>query len=223
MLRLVMVVLFFLATPIMADDIREQAAAKFGQDWVNDIDSWAISVNDNVPGVKPHQRQAPTGLQNYLDPEHWVNRYLAEKQGQNPAYVNEAKPKLSILVSMSMADESIQQWAKQADEANAQLVLNGFVDNDLIKTQRKAMQLFAKQKVGGFVINPKAFEELGIDRVPAVVIDVSPVCLSEHCPKTVDVVFGNMGLWEALKVLSEKGQPEVSTYAQSILQKTGRV
>jgi type-F conjugative transfer system pilin assembly protein TrbC len=228
MLRLV-VILLFISSGAFASNLKDEAQIRadavqdFGQEWVEDIESWMNGVNDNVAQIRPHQTGEPTPLTDYLDPGHWVNRYLEQKQGNHPYYTEKGKPKVQILVSMSMPSDSVRQWARQANEVKAPLVMRGLVENSFTKTTKKAMELFMNQQVGGFSIDPKQFETLGIDRVPAVVIDVSPICLKEPCEQIFDVVYGNMGLWEALSVLSNKGQPEVQVYAKQLLQQANRL
>lgn len=127
--------------------------------------------------------------------------------------INESEPikkreRLIVFISSSMSDQSIQQWARQAKIMGAELVLRGFINNDFKQTVDFAQRLFVKQKIGGFNIDPFLFKKYAVESVPLVVLDVGGV---------VDFVSGDIGLIEALKIISEKGENKV--YAKNILAK----
>ena len=124
------------------------------------------------------------------------------------APVIEKKDRIIIFISASMSEQSILQWAKQADLLDAELVMRGFIDNDFKQTVLFAQRLFVKERVGGFNIDPFLFKKYAIEIVPTVVLDVAG---------TVDIVAGDMGLIEALKIISEQG--ENKQHARNILSK----
>ena len=73
-----------------------------------------------------------------------------------------------VFVSSSMPLKSIIQWSKQSNKIGAQMVLNGFIDNDFSKTISFMKKI--NELVGGvsFSIDPEAFERNKITKVPAV-------------------------------------------------------
>lgn len=115
-------------------------------------------------------------------------------------------PKLIVFVSTSMSRTSLQQWASQAELLGAELVIRGFVNNSFKETIILAQELFSKEKVGGFNIDPFKFKKYKIDVVPTVVLEVGESC---------DYVRGDIGLIEALKTIGNKG--ENSSEAQNYL------
>lgn len=139
-----------------------------------------------------------------------INAKLQEQElinNQFPQYkAKDNRPEILIFISLSMSDISIKQWASQADKLGAKLVLRGFVNNSFKQTVRAAHRLFVKDNLGGFTIDPFAFEKYQIKTVPAVVLDADD---------RFDVVFGNIGLIEALKIIQNEG--ENGSYAQEYL------
>lgn len=105
-------------------------------------------------------------------------------------------PRLMVFISTSMPEKSIKQWAKQADLLGAEMVIRGFVNNSFKETIILAQQLFGSDKVGGFNIDPFKFKQYDIESVPAVVLEVKG---------NIDIVKGDIGLIEALKVMKSKG------------------
>lgn len=139
---------------------------------INDIESFARDVNAK-----------------FNNTEMVANHFLEYQE-------NSGAPQILIFISFSMSDTSIRQWAVQAEQLGAKLVLRGFVGNSFKETVVAAHRLFAKDNLGGFIIDPFAFQKYQIQTVPAVVAEVD----GEY-----DVVFGDIGLFEALKIIKAKG------------------
>lgn len=139
---------------------------------INDIESFARDVNAKFNNTE------------------MVANHLLEYQE------NSGAPQILIFISFSMSDTSIKQWAAQAEQFGAKLVLRGFVGNSFKETVMAAHRLFAKDNLGGFIIDPFAFQKYQIQTVPAVVVEID----GEY-----DVVFGDIGLFEALKIIKAKG------------------
>lgn len=118
----------------------------------------------------------------------------AFKESAQQSQVNGSQ--LIVFISSSMPDKSIKQWAKQADLLGAELVIRGFVNNSFKETVMLAQELFERDKVGGFNIDPLKFKQYDINVVPVVVLDVAG---------KVDMVQGDIGLIEALKIIQMKG------------------
>ena len=131
-------------------------------------------------------------------------------QGAQQELQNEAKSaQLIVFISTSMSKTSIKQWAVQADLLGAELVIRGFINNSFKDTVLLAQELFAQDNVGGFNVDPLKFKSYDIQIVPAVVLDVGG---------KVDLVQGDIGLIEALKIIKAKGENagEVQNYLLKI-------
>ena len=117
--------------------------------------------------------------------------------------------KLIVFISTSMSKTSIKQWAVQADLLGAELVIRGFINNSFKDTVLLAQELFDQDNVGGFNVDPLKFKTYDIQIVPAVVLDVGG---------KVDLVQGDIGLIEALKIIKAKGENagEVQNYLLKI-------
>lgn len=116
-----------------------------------------------------------------------------------------------VFASSSMPTASLQQWFAQAQLMGAVIVLRGFFHQSLQET-RTWLKLFLSQQKDqpfGIEINPVAFEAYGIKQVPAVLVTEKVVqCVSnDDCQiPAFDVIYGNMALAQALKIISEKGE-----------------
>lgn len=131
------------------------------------------------------------------------------QEGAQQELQNEAKSaKLIVFISTSMSKNSIKQWAVQADLLGAELVIRGFINNSFKDTVLLAQELFAQDNVGGFNVDPLKFKSYDIQTVPAVVLDAGG---------KVDLVQGDIGLIEALKLIQAKGENSVE--AQNYLSK----
>jgi len=137
-----------------------------------------------------------------------INESLAQNLPVNETLPTKKRERLMVFISSSMSDQSIKQWAKQAKTLDAELVLRGFINNDFKQTVDFAQRLFLKDKIGGFNIDPFLFKKYAVEAVPLVVLDIGGV---------VDSVAGDIGLFEALKIISERGENRL--YAKNILAK----
>lgn len=117
-----------------------------------------------------------------------------------------------VAVSLAMPRDSLRQLLADAQKAGAVLVIRGFVDGSFRKTQRLILSTFGQGEDGGILIDPRVFQQYGIDRVPAFIAAPVPVESCEdgglQCERTAvpfDVVKGNISLAAALGLLAEKG------------------
>lgn len=124
--------------------------------------------------------------------QHFNNHDLLKEKGPQS---NNAK--LMVFISSSMSSKSIQQWAQQVQGLGATLVIRGFVNNSLKETIVWAQEMFNKDNVGGFVVDPFKFKKYAIEIVPTVVLETDI---------GVDYVRGDIGLIEALKIIRDKGE-----------------
>ncbi len=134
---------------------------------------------------------------------------LLQESAQQEQQVQAKSAQLIVFISTSMSKTSIKQWAVQADLLGAELVIRGFINNSFKDTVLLAQELFAKDNVGGFNVDPLKFKSYDIQVVPAVVLDVGG---------KVDLVQGDIGLIEALKIIQKSGENarEVQNYLSKI-------
>ncbi|MEM2160761.1 MAG: type-F conjugative transfer system pilin assembly protein TrbC [Candidatus Nitrosotenuis sp.] len=143
-----------------------------------------------------------------------------------PDQFDQQQGKVLIFVSASMSQTSLNQWFEQARLIDASIILRGFVHNSLQETREWLKPIIEQQKnyQGGIEINPVAFESYGITQVPAVVVAAGKVqCISnDNCLiPAYDVIFGNMTLEKALKIISEKGESGSLIAKQKLMQLKG--
>ena len=166
-----LIILFCLSVSVAyaetTEQMRDKAIQRFGKEWVTDIESWGSTLQEKMPSIKPYQPRK-CGNSNRLDPFEAVDRFMDLNGKSNPEII---KPEVLVFVSTSMADRSLQQWARQADKIKATLVLRGFINNSLKETIKVTERIFGQQNVGGFSIDPEKFKEFNISKVPAVVVD----------------------------------------------------
>ncbi len=163
----------------------------------NEVSRLAIQAEKNA--------QAPD-IQAYIQQlkNHSVNTDNASA-GNRP----DTSGQILIFVSSSMPQTSLVQWMQQAQRIKAALIIRGFVNNSVPDTKNWVRQLMEQNnKKGGVQINPVAFERFAIQQVPAVVATTRTL----QCPPGMscmtppfDVVYGNVSLTQALKILSEQG------------------
>jgi type-F conjugative transfer system pilin assembly protein TrbC len=106
-----------------------------------------------------------------------------------------------------MPEMSIKQWLQQAEKANAQVYLRGFVENSFKKTINRAT-LVIKDNSQGFLLDPKEFEKHKIEKVPAVVFvddNQEPI-----------TVYGDMGLLPAAQLVATRAE---SKSAKEVIEK----
>lgn len=105
--------------------------------------------------------------------------------------------KTLVFVSFSMPETSLRQWLSDAHKIGASVVIRGLKNNSFKETAEKIIKLLDKTNQGGLEINPLVFREYHIAKVPAVVV----VDESLH---NFDIVYGNVSLEYALKIIADK-------------------
>lgn len=93
-----------------------------------------------------------------------------------------------IFISFSMPKTSIKQWIEQADKANVQVYLRGFVKDSFKQTVIESSEIISESSPG-FILDPKMFDKFKIEKVPAVVFEEKG-----HEPI---IVYGDIGLLAA--------------------------
>ena len=133
----------------------------------------------------------------------------------------QTKPGMMIFVSLGMPAIALRQIAEQAHHYGIPVMIQGFVENDLRKTQQRILEILQpknqKPIMGGYVIDPNWFKRYRIKQVPAFVVtsQIAP-CEREYCSQEhYDILHGNISVQHALEILSSKG--ELSSIARKIL------
>ena len=117
-----------------------------------------------------------------------------------------------VFTSLSVPAASWTQWASQAAQIGAPLVLRGVGEGGMRTTVKRIGERIGGAKVG-IAIDPRLFRLFGIARVPAVAVVPGgvPACASRGCSDDPapphDVVAGNIGLVAALEAVAAEGGP----------------
>lgn len=122
-----------------------------------------------------------------------------------------------IFASFSMPKESLKVLSNQAKQVGAPIIMRGLVNNSFKETVKKLTEFNLLQT--GIQIDPLLFKRFDIQKVPAVVVTNKIACpLNQTCLAQFDVLYGNIPLAYALKVIVNRNDP-VSYFAVDALQK----
>ena len=125
----------------------------------------------------------------------------------NEAFSSKPKYDLLIMASLSMPKEALIRLAEQAQRAHATFIFRGLSGNSMTK-----MSQDVRNAMGGvpasIVINPPAFKQFSVTRVPAIVIATHQAgnVLESGCSKaqTYVKVSGDVSLDYALDYIERK-------------------
>lgn len=128
-----------------------------------------------------------------------------------------------LLVSFSIPNALLFSLADEASSYGIPLIIKGLKEDDFKKTVNtfyKLNQKASKEHFNfeGIAIDPFYFQELHIEKVPALVLIERPIQCTPHttCPaQKFDVVYGNSKISNALELIRDKG--ELKTFAKYIL------
>ena len=115
-----------------------------------------------------------------------------------------------VFTSLSVPAASWRQWAREATNTGAPLVLRGVGAGGLRETVKEIGERLGGAEAG-VAIDPRLFRLFGVTRVPvvAVVPGGVPPCRSRSCaddpPPPHDRVTGNIGLVSALEAIADEG------------------
>ena len=189
-------------------------------------------VNDYIKQVKKQKKEILSTYSkqdlNYIVDKatHKSQAYaqLAKDLGrsayENNPYINgQDKPKLPedgviIFASFSMSTDNIHQLLQASYKYQIPVVIRGFVNGSLPKTEKMLMKAmhYGKndQSKVGVAINPLWFREFNIKAVPAFVSFHRPLdCMNpdEVCKgERYDIVKGNIPVASALDILATRGK-----------------
>ena len=153
--------------------------------------------------------------------ESLIERLKAEaRQSSNK---NEQVVDTMLFVSFSMPKSLLFGLADEASRFGIPLIIKGLKEDDFKKTVDtfyKLNQKASKERLNfeGISIDPFWFQELHIEKVPALVVIKRPSTCMPHTPcplQKFDVVYGNSKVVDSLKLIAQKG--ELRDVAQRIL------
>lgn len=204
------------------------------EDLVNQAQARADAMKGTLTGLDPqstieraeqYQRDAQAlssgnrdrlrkGL-SFLAPEYQADPYLAD------APISDGV--IYVAVSLSMPKASLRQLARDAEKAQAVLVIRGLLDGSFTKTQAALKGVFVEGEPAGLIIDPRVFQQYHVERVPSFISatdEVQPCDEGLDCNRPdvpFDVVRGNVSLAQALHLLADKGNaaPDVARRALS--------
>lgn len=102
--------------------------------------------------------------------------------------------KIYIFISFSMPDAALKNYASEAEQLGAILVMRGLKNNSFFETKTKADELAIM-----FNIDPNLFEKYQITSVPAIVIDNN----LEQNQGQIKKLTGHISLSDALQIMKE--------------------
>lgn len=127
-----------------------------------------------------------------------------------------------VFISLSLPDALILQLCDGAARYHMPVIIRGLVDNNMPATLKRLQGIAKaakkkKMQFKGIAIDPVWFSAFHINRVPAVLVTKRPAgCLAQQqCPhQPFDVIYGTLGIKEALQSLARNGQDAPSVARQ---------
>ena len=144
-------------------------------------------------------------------------------QARQSSNKNEQIVDTMLFVSFSMPKSLLFGLADEGSRFGIPLIIKGLKEDDFKKTVDtfyKLNQKASKERLNfeGISIDPFWFQELHIEKVPALVVIKRPSTCMPHTPcplQKFDVVYGNSKVVDSLKLIAQKG--ELRDVAQRIL------
>lgn len=131
---------------------------------------------------------------------------------------------LLIFVSLGMPEAALKALIKQADHLGIPVLIQGLLPGGFMATVNSMMTLITPEKkdqtpTGGMVIEPNWFKHFGITQVPAFVMTEALIpCITKDCNiAEYDVLYGNISLYDALRLFAQKGSPAFQVKAHGLL------
>ncbi len=172
-----------------------------------DLGEWTRSIMDRAL-----KRAGETAGQTVPEgSKHDVTVLPAERHAESFAARRPASAEVLIFTSLSVPATSWRQWARDAVQTGAPLVLRGVASEGLRRTAADIRARLGNHEAG-IAIDPRLFRLFDIERVPAVVVVPGgvPTCESRGCsddlPPPHDVIAGNIGLIAAMEAIASEGE-----------------
>lgn len=182
-----------------------QKAQQQSRSVLNSIpDANTVQQQFGVVGI-PHVEQVPAPISTAKTD---IAELARQFQGTGTATLSSTpKYDLLIMASLSMPREALKRLAEQAQRAHATFIFRGLSGNSMTQMSRDV-----RNAMGGvpasIVINPPAFKQFSVTRVPAIVIATHQAgnVLESGCSKaqTYVKVSGDVSLDYALDYIERK-------------------
>ncbi len=144
----------------------------------------------------------------------------------SPTLPGADEPRLIVFISLSMPEATLARLVDQAARARAQLLLRGLTEGSLPRTAARIQQLIGTRPVA-VQIDPRAFDQYAIQRVPAFVLaragTQNTACSGGQCARSDDhvVAAGDVSLDYALAHF-QRSAPAFAKDAGRFLTRLGR-
>ena len=185
---------------------RDLAAEVLGKAGDGDLGAWSRSIVERALGrAGEASRQSVPG-----SAERNATPLPAERHAGAFAQGRANTAEVLIFTSLSVPAASWRQWASEAAQTGAPLVLRGVGESGLPGTAKRIGARLGGAEAG-VAIDPRLFRLFGVTRVPAVVVVPGgvPPCRSRGCADDPapphDRVSGNIGLAAALEAVAGEG------------------
>lgn len=149
---------------------------------------------------------------------------LAHQFGKPPVLpINAATHDLMVFVSFSMPPESLERIVVQSEKTGAHIVFRGFKGDKMMEMSKHVARLIGERRVE-VSVNPPAFTQFKVTRVPALVI-AQPNAgeqMTGGCAQTARFVkvTGDVGQDYALDLI-ERTSPQFAQAAQAFNRRIG--
>lgn len=132
--------------------------------------------------------------------------------------------KVIVFASFAMPAPSLRQVMEDASRYQAQVVMRGFVENSVFRTEAALSAVFNDlADAPGFAIDPTLFQRFKVEAVPVYVVLDEPLspCETQGCggdaPPRHDRISGNIELGTALELVA-RAEGDAQAAAKSLLQ-----
>lgn len=147
-----------------------------------------------------------------------------DDQAADDAKPNYDAAKVIVFASFAMPAPSLRQVMEDAARYQAQVVMRGFVENSVFKTEAALSAVFGDlADAPGFAIDPTLFQRFKVEAVPVYVVLEEPLspCETQGCggdaPPRHDRISGNIELGTALELVA-RAEGDAQAAAKSLLQ-----
>ena len=185
----------------LVDEVLGKAGSDALGDWTRSIldralDRAGAAARQTMPGGFTETAPLPV--------ERHAERFAEDAAGRG------GTAEVLVFTSLSVPAASWRQWAHDAANTAAPLVLRGVGAGGLRETVKRIGERLGGAEAG-VAIDPRLFHLFGVTRVPAVAVVPGgvPPCRSRGCANDPapphDLVTGNIGLAAALQAVADEG------------------
>jgi type-F conjugative transfer system pilin assembly protein TrbC len=153
-----------------------------------------------------------------LDKQHCLKqgRNCSDKELIDKELINPAV--LKIFISSGMPSNLLKTYHQQAVKYGGTLVFKGLPNGSFKELSKLVMSISENGEVGSMQIDDEAFDQFGINVVPAILLVKEEDCLAaQSCKVTYDKITGSIGIKVALEKFAING--DLSQEAQELLQR----